>query len=217
MAEAAGLGSRAGEAQASRFGRLPYVPGGANALLIQRPSNDRLGASTILVMQRACRLTLMIMVAAIAQSAVAAADAPVPVTTDTADYCAMLAAKIDQDTDASFDVIAMAAQGKSLCAKGNIRAGIARLRRALLAIRDEDGDDIMMPASPSVAPPTVVGSDDSSDSSGFFASRPPAANPPAAPPPPPPDSTPATPDFGPQPAADAHFAPPGPGPGGPHH
>ncbi len=124
-------------------------------------------------MQLVRRLTFILLVALITRPA--SADAPVVVTTDTAEFCALLASKIDQDTDASFDVIALAAQGKSLCAHGNIRAGIARLRRALLAVRDEDGYDITITVVPAPTPPTVVGNDNSGNDNGFFSARQPHA------------------------------------------
>ena len=107
---------------------------------------------------------------------------PAEVTTDTAAYCALLAAKMDQETDASFDAIALGAQGKELCAMGEIRPGIARLRRALLSAREDGYDDeVTMPSvgggatAPSGASdqfPTIMGSDGADDGSVIFPPRP---------------------------------------------
>jgi hypothetical protein len=98
-----------------------------------------------------------------------APDSPAEVTTDTAAYCALLAAKMDQESDASFDAIALGAQGKQLCADGEFSAGVARLRRALLAARDDGYDPELTipatggaataPSAPSVGFPSIIGSD----------------------------------------------------------
>ncbi len=101
------------------------------------------------------------------------------VTSDTPAYCAMLAAKMDQIPDASFDALALGAQGKSLCADGRIRAGIARLRRALLEARDEGGSVSLTGAVPDRSrlgngdsqfnnPPTVIDSDPIGGGGMFF-------------------------------------------------
>lgn len=72
------------------------------------------------------------MQAADAQATPDGPDPPAALTTDTPAYCSQLASRMDQETDASFDAIAMGNQGKELCARGEVRAGIARLRRALM-------------------------------------------------------------------------------------
>ncbi len=63
---------------------------------------------------------------------------PAQVTTDTAAYCTLLGRKMDSERGAAFDAIALDDQGKALCARGEIRAGIAQLRRALLTMRAEN-------------------------------------------------------------------------------
>ena len=101
-------------------------------------------------------------------SNIPAPDAPAQVTTDTPAFCALLSAKMDQESDASFDALALGAQGKELCANGEIRAGIARLRRALLTARDDGYDDeVTIPpvhssadaSAPAEQDPSIVGDD----------------------------------------------------------
>ena len=113
---------------------------------------------------------------ALPPAAVADPGPPAQITTDTAQYCDLLATKMNRDADASFDAIALGDQGKELCAKGEIRAGIARLRRALMSLREDgDSDEVTLPtpmrdppgpsqpASPAIQPPTVVGGDATDD------------------------------------------------------
>jgi hypothetical protein len=62
------------------------------------------------------------------------------VTTDSAEYCAHLLARIGhararaEEPEHRADVLA--AEGRRMCAAGHIRPGIARLRRALLLLED---------------------------------------------------------------------------------
>jgi len=163
----------------------------ANKLFIHRPpvlrpSDRMIGAmfgSGVLV---ALSLVLQTAPPAFADST----DPSQVVTTDTAQWCTWLSAKMDREQDASFDAIALGEQGKELCAKGYVRAGIERLRRALMTAHDEDGeDDVTIPSdSTREVPdtpsgdqrPTVVGNDGDGEGSVFFPA-PPAFRPPANP------------------------------------
>jgi hypothetical protein len=129
------------------------------------------------------------------------ASAPAQVTTDTAAFCAELAAKMDQESDASFDAVALGAQGKQLCANGEYRAGVSRLRRALLSARDDGYDDEVTvpsagggatrPSPPSVGFPGFPDSDGPEGGAVTFPNPPggmpngPLGGPPGGMPPPP--------------------------------
>jgi hypothetical protein len=61
-------------------------------------------------------------------------EPPVMVTTDTPSYCTHLLATADSAADASEEARALTEQGRQLCAHGDVRGGIRRLRQALLLI-----------------------------------------------------------------------------------
>jgi hypothetical protein len=65
----------------------------------------------------------------------AAADEPAPrVTTDSREYCAELAGRLDRMPGARDPAVRrMADEGLLLCESGHPRAGVARLRRAIRA------------------------------------------------------------------------------------
>ncbi len=63
------------------------------------------------------------------------ADRPMAVTSDTADYCATLARLVGQAPSPTADARRLLADGQDMCARGKIRGGIARLRRALIIER----------------------------------------------------------------------------------
>lgn len=64
----------------------------------------------------------------------AAAQTGPRVTTDTAEYCATLAARVVGLPGAGFEPSrSLAAEGVRLCGSGHVRVGVAKLRRALRA------------------------------------------------------------------------------------
>jgi hypothetical protein len=71
---------------------------------------------------------------------VAAQDPPsIPLTTDTAQYCAQLAQQITERHSSRPEVARLLADGRGMCEQGVVRSGLRRLRRALV-ILDHDRD-----------------------------------------------------------------------------
>ncbi len=65
-----------------------------------------------------------------------AAQAPMVVTSDTDAYCETLSHQLDEHADPLPQPVAnLREQGQQMCANGQVRSGINRLRRALLALR----------------------------------------------------------------------------------
>ncbi len=65
-------------------------------------------------------------------------DAPVlEVTTDSRAYCRTLSRQIETYRNLPREVRDLQAEGGMLCDEGQVRGGINRLRRALMAIRSE--------------------------------------------------------------------------------
>ncbi len=64
-----------------------------------------------------------------------AADLPMAVTSDTPEYCATLQRLASAAPNASAEVRRLIAEGQDMCDRGEIRGGIARLRRALVVER----------------------------------------------------------------------------------
>ncbi|MBB3174059.1 hypothetical protein FHR90_001895 [Endobacter medicaginis] len=60
------------------------------------------------------------------------------VTTDSAEYCQRLHAKLDAYVNPPRIVQELRSEGEEMCRAGRFRGGIARLRRALLAMRDAE-------------------------------------------------------------------------------
>ncbi|MCQ8278382.1 hypothetical protein NFI95_07945 [Acetobacteraceae bacterium KSS8] len=77
------------------------------------------------------------------QPASPGAEAPMVVTSDTDAYCAILSRQIDEHGDPLPQPVAsLRDQGQRMCANGQVRSGINRLRRALLALhRPEEPAD----------------------------------------------------------------------------
>ena len=79
--------------------------------------------------------------AALSQSVEGAPVPPLRVTTDTAEYCNDLAGRIAAEQrgrpDAVPEVQQLAQQGQQMCDTGPIRAGLWRLRRALLMLEGQ--------------------------------------------------------------------------------
>ena len=67
----------------------------------------------------------------------AAAEGDLDVTTDSAEYCDRLRLKLAAYANPPRIVQELRAEGEQMCREGRIRGGIARLRRALLTMRDE--------------------------------------------------------------------------------
>ncbi len=62
-------------------------------------------------------------------------EVPVQITTDTANYCATLARRMALVPQPSRQAARLAAEGRALCARRDVRDGIRRLREALLLSR----------------------------------------------------------------------------------
>ena len=60
------------------------------------------------------------------------------VTTDSSAYCRTLSGAIEQHGALPREVKELKAQGDGLCDEGQVRSGISRLRRALLALTSSD-------------------------------------------------------------------------------
>ena len=69
----------------------------------------------------------------------ASEQAPLRVTTDSQEYCEKLSRRVTELEEARAHVSVLAEQltreGRELCAGGRVRAGIARLRRAVVLLR----------------------------------------------------------------------------------
>jgi hypothetical protein len=78
---------------------------------------------------------LLISPAVLAQSL--SDQAPAPITTDTPAYCAELARQMAQEPDPPRMAQSLLREGKFLCDEGQIRGGLARLRRALMLTREQ--------------------------------------------------------------------------------
>ncbi len=73
-----------------------------------------------------------------------AQEAPMPVLTDTPQYCVELSAEVEEERQALLspapaEVEALAQEGRQLCAMGQIRGGIVRLRRAMVLLHEASG------------------------------------------------------------------------------
>ncbi len=69
------------------------------------------------------------------------AEDPECITTDTLDYCAKLERKMDSLANVPPHAQALRMQGQTMCEHGQIRAGLARLRRAVIMSRNGDSAD----------------------------------------------------------------------------
>ncbi len=66
------------------------------------------------------------------------ADDPECITSDTPAYCEQLAKKMNALGTMPPHAHALWQQGRALCERGQIRAGLARLRRAMIIVRNGD-------------------------------------------------------------------------------
>jgi hypothetical protein len=83
------------------------------------------------MMRRACLSMLLCLPAARAS---AQDGPPIPLTSDTAQYCAQLAQQITDRHSSLPDVARLLADGRDLCEQGEVRSGLRRLRRALVIL-----------------------------------------------------------------------------------
>jgi hypothetical protein len=73
-------------------------------------------------------------------AAAPAAEHPVRVTTDSAAYCQELAVRVSVLPSAGVPPVrTLAEEGQALCGSGQVRTGIAKLRRALRAAQGPGG------------------------------------------------------------------------------
>jgi len=73
-----------------------------------------------------------------------AQTAPMPVLTDTPQYCVELSAEVEEErqalvSPAPAEVEELAEEGRQLCAMGETRGGIDRLRRAMVLLHKASG------------------------------------------------------------------------------
>jgi hypothetical protein len=80
------------------------------------------------------RALLLTPVLGLAMAAAAWAESSPRVTTDTAEYCGTLAARVASTPAAAREPSrTLAEEGLRLCGDGHVRTGVAKLRRALRA------------------------------------------------------------------------------------
>ncbi len=85
---------------------------------------------------RLARLLIVPLLATPLMAEATLADSPIRVTTDTAEYCGHLAARLSsQPAAARASVQSLADEGIRLCGTGHPRTGIAKLRRALRTVQ----------------------------------------------------------------------------------
>jgi hypothetical protein len=59
---------------------------------------------------------------------------PIPLTSDTPQYCAQLAEAITARHSTLPEVLRLLADGREMCDQGEVRSGLRRLRRALVIL-----------------------------------------------------------------------------------
>ncbi len=78
------------------------------------------------------RGALLLSLALTLSTPASAAEEPVRVTTDTREYCSLLVARLSALPEGQTEPArSLGADGWRLCETGHVRAGVARLRRAL--------------------------------------------------------------------------------------
>ncbi len=87
----------------------------------------------MLVTMRKTILASVIVPACLSQSVMA--QDPMPVTTDTAEYCITLADRMDAQGEMPPHARLLWASGRELCQHGHVRGGLIHLRRAMLMLR----------------------------------------------------------------------------------
>lgn len=89
-------------------------------------------------MRRLAALAVILPLLGSAPGPARADEGPSRTTTDNAEYCEALAARLAASpTPVSAAPRELGEEGKRLCASGHVRTGIAKLRRALRASRAE--------------------------------------------------------------------------------
>ncbi len=71
-------------------------------------------------------------------------SAPMPLLTDTPQYCAELSSEVEQErqalvSPAPAEIEQLAEEGRRLCAMGQVRGGVIRLRRAMVLLAKASG------------------------------------------------------------------------------
>ena len=85
-----------------------------------------------------CLLLLPCLAPLLAGGVVHARQAPVPVITDTPEYCERMTARVATCPDLTAEMHRLLDEGHHLCERGEVRGGIMRLRRAMLLIQGRD-------------------------------------------------------------------------------
>jgi hypothetical protein len=75
----------------------------------------------------------------------ASAQTPMQITTDTPAYCRQLLDRVSELVQAASepppgDVTSLAAEGEKMCAEGEVRGGILRLRRAVMLLLSQSSN-----------------------------------------------------------------------------
>ena len=83
----------------------------------------------------ACWATMLVTAPAVFAAVPPGADRPMAVTSDTPAYCTTLQHLANAAPTPSPEVRRLIAEGQDLCDRGEVRGGIARLRRALVVER----------------------------------------------------------------------------------
>jgi hypothetical protein len=78
-------------------------------------------------------------------------ERPMMITSDTPEYCEQLQARVAQFGFGDPDVQRLVTEGKRMCDHGEIRGGIARMRRALM-MQLKQGRRQQMPPWPDLPP-----------------------------------------------------------------
>lgn len=84
----------------------------------------------------------------IAGTSPAGIDRPMAVTSDTPEYCTTLQHMANAAPNPSVEVRRLIAEGQDMCDRGEVRGGIARLRRALVVERHHSGSSEATTAAP---------------------------------------------------------------------
>jgi len=87
---------------------------------------DRLACAPLYLAAYACAALLL------AHATARAQQAPMPVLTDTDEYCGQLQTRLQSCATRPPEVMHLFSEGRQMCDHGDIRGGIARLRRALM-------------------------------------------------------------------------------------
>ncbi|HEX3348333.1 MAG TPA: hypothetical protein VHS58_09575 [Acetobacteraceae bacterium] len=65
----------------------------------------------------------------------AGSSTPMPLTTDTEDYCLRLATEVENSGKATDEMRALVTEGRRMCVTGRVVAGVSRVRKAFVLMR----------------------------------------------------------------------------------